>query len=404
MNDLAASTRTLPAPPAQVPALGKHVPMLDGLRGLAILVVMCFHSLILRPDMGTDANLYLKLMHAGWMGVDLFFVLSGFLITGILHDSKGTERYFVTFYARRALRIFPLYYLFLIFALLIVPQTFGVTEPFQSKQIYIWLYIQNLAGWWEPGFAPPYHLSHLWSLAIEEQFYMVWPLVVFCMSRIATMRLCGVVIVLCFVIRCLLINAGVSEGQIYSTTFCRLDTLAVGAWIALALRGPNGLAGIVPIGRIATVLGAAGILGVFAWQRTLFEGPWLFTVGLSAVAIFFGGLLVLLLAAGPQRLVIRSLNNPFLRSIGRYSYAMYLFHLPIQLYVSQHWFTRQPILDGKIPALLGQFLIHLQLFVTTYLLAMASWWLFEKHVLKLKRLFEYKKRAPVVAEAPIVVA
>lgn len=404
MSQSTQPTRTEAAPGAQVPALGKHVPMLDGLRGLAILVVMCFHSLILRPDMGADANLYLKFMQAGWMGVDLFFVLSGFLITGILHDSKGTQRYFITFYARRSLRIFPLYYLFLIFALFIAPQYFAVTEPYQSKQLYTWLYVQNLATWWDGGFAPPYHLSHLWSLAIEEQFYMVWPLVVFWLSRLTIMRLCGAIIVFCFVLRCLLIRAGVYEGQIYSATFCRLDTLAVGAWIALALRGPSGLAGILKIGRLAAVLGGAGILGVFAWQRTLFEGPWLFTIGLSAVAVFFGGLLVLLLASNPHTFIIRALNNALLRSIGRYSYAMYLFHLPIQLYVSQFWFTRQPILDGRLPALVGQLLIHLQLFIATYLLAMASWWLFEKHFLKLKRLFEYNKAAPAAAKTSVAVA
>lgn len=390
MNTAAAPIRLNTGASSHLPELGRHIPMLDGLRGVAIVVVMCFHSLILRPDMGADANVYLKFVQAGWMGVDLFFVLSGFLITGILYDSKGTERYFFTFYARRSLRIFPLYYLFLIFALLIAPEYFDVTEEFRSRQIYSWLYLQNLAGWWEPGFAPPYKLSHLWSLAIEEQFYMVWPLVVYCLSRTATMRLCGVIIVLTFVLRCVFINAGVSEGKIYSTTFCRLDTLAVGAWIALAARGPAGLAGILNTGRIAALLGAIGILGVFAWQRTLFEGPWLFTIGLSAVAIFFGGMLVLLLATNGASFPIRILNNRFLRSIGRYSYAMYLFHLPIQLYVSHHWFTRQPILDGKIPALAGQFVVHLQLFATTYLLAMASWWLFERHVLKLKRFFEYR--------------
>ncbi len=393
MSESIATTRTSEAATAQIPSLGKHVPALDGLRGLAILVVMCFHSLVLRADMGTAANFYLKVGHAGWMGVDLFFVLSGFLITGILHDAKGTPRYFTTFYARRSLRIFPLYYLFLVFAFLIVPAQFRITPEAKASQIWTWLYLSNLAPWWDENFASTYPLSHLWSLAIEEQFYLVWPLVIFSLSRSAAVKLCLFIIPATFVGRCVLISMGVSEGQIYSTTFCRLDTLAVGALIALTIRGPAGLAGALRPAKIAAALGAIGILGVFVKQRTLFEGPWLFTIGLTAVAVCCGGVLVLVLAARTGSIVSRILNNALLRSLGKYSYAMYLFHLPVQLYVSYHWWTREPILNGQVSPIVGQLITHLQLFVVTYLLAMASWWLFESHVLKLKRFFEYRKDA-----------
>src|SRR6478672_5358733 len=170
-----------------------HVPALDAVRGLAILVVTLYRF---GGGAGGAASAveHWWLVELGSRGVDLFFVLSGFLITGILFDAKGKEHYFRDFYARRALRIFPLYYAALPVTLWLLPQfslTFaGEVQPAADAQSWLWLYganvVQSVRGAWCLG-----PLNHFWSLAIEEHFYLVWPAVIYFSSRRAAIRICG---------------------------------------------------------------------------------------------------------------------------------------------------------------------------------------------------------------------
>ena len=149
-------------------SLPSYIPQFDGLRALSILAVFIAHSEFLRSLPGA------VILEYGRIGVDLFFVLSGFLITGILLDSKGSSHYFRNFYIRRALRIWPLYYLILLIIYLLTSQFLP-----QMKDGNVWLYftvyIQNLFL----NLKIPYGLEPTWSLAVEEQFYMTWPLLVF---------------------------------------------------------------------------------------------------------------------------------------------------------------------------------------------------------------------------------
>ena len=163
-----------------------YTPALDGLRGIAIILVLLHHLTIYRPTRGIDEWIATVPL-VGWSGVDLFFVLSGFLITGILIDARGSKRYFTSFYARRTLRIFPLYYLVVFVALILVPlsQTLHrvLVGPYPDPpHLPYWLYYTNFSiaerglvhGW----------LDIAWSLAIEEQFYIVWAVLVFiCLPR-----------------------------------------------------------------------------------------------------------------------------------------------------------------------------------------------------------------------------
>jgi peptidoglycan/LPS O-acetylase OafA/YrhL len=159
----------------------ERVPVLDGLRGLAILLVMLHHFFQnYVPEPVWIDRLVFGLMGCGWFGVDLFFVLSGFLITGILYDAKGADRYFLNFYARRTLRIFPLYYAVLVLLFVLLPR---VPHPLAADyvsdsapdQLWFWLYLTNfriaLNGGWYSHLVP----SVFWSLAIEEQFYVLYP-------------------------------------------------------------------------------------------------------------------------------------------------------------------------------------------------------------------------------------
>jgi peptidoglycan/LPS O-acetylase OafA/YrhL len=171
-----------------------RLPTLDGLRGVAILLVLLSH-LTLYSEMSTTTLLdraYQRATLAGWVGVDLFFVLSGFLITGILLDLKGSSRFFRTFYARRVLRIFPLYYAFLAIFYIALPQLLSSKDQvlrLLADQKWYWLYLQNLQMA-RDGWPVPKYLAHFWSLAVEEQFYLIWPLGVLKYGRRGLIAVC----------------------------------------------------------------------------------------------------------------------------------------------------------------------------------------------------------------------
>ena len=171
-----------------------HLPGLDGLRGTAIIAVLLCHYTLLMPK----DRLLPGLLENGWAGVDLFFVLSGFLITGILFDARNRQHFFRNFYLRRILRIFPLYYAFLVIlciVLLMLHPRDG-TQDLWHAQPWLWTYTVNIwlahqQTWtaWTDMIGP------LWSLSVEEQFYLVWPLVVFSLSQRHLMRVCVVIFV-----------------------------------------------------------------------------------------------------------------------------------------------------------------------------------------------------------------
>ena len=156
----------------------ERLPTLDGVRGLAILLVLAHNYLLLESPSGIAGYMTERVLNAGWVGVQLFFVLSGFLITWGLLESRDTENYFRNFYARRVLRIFPLYYLMLILTFLVLPalnfypKTIADDAPCQW---WLWLFLSN---WSQPYGICGNSLPHFWSLAVEEQFYLVWPLAV----------------------------------------------------------------------------------------------------------------------------------------------------------------------------------------------------------------------------------
>jgi len=197
----------------EVAAGDKRIPVLDGVRGIAIAMVMLFHFDFLYHLHFTaaDASLPLldelvsKTLGAGWSGVDLFFVLSGFLITGILYDAKGpARRFFGSFYARRALRIFPAYYGFLALLVIALPL---VGEPDPSHRIAAALpwygsYLTNIREAIDPGIrGDVLFVGHIWSVAVEEQFYLLWPAFVFLFSRRTLLWVCAAGVVLALALR-----------------------------------------------------------------------------------------------------------------------------------------------------------------------------------------------------------
>ena len=202
----------------------QRIPQLDAVRGLAILLVM-MHNISLKYPLFYSQQLFSN----GWMGVDLFFVLSGFLITGILVDSKQSQGYLKNFYVRRCLRIWPLYYSLIFFMFVIVrflsPSEFHTVMQQSSPWWAFPLFLQNFLIPISTNAAGP--LGVTWSLAIEEQFYLIWPLVVrFCSSK----QLRRVAIVEICISPALRYYLSLHHVYLYTNVFCRLDGLMAGAF------------------------------------------------------------------------------------------------------------------------------------------------------------------------------
>lgn len=383
-----------------------RVPFLDGVRGLAILLVLLHHGNEVDEITRFDHWL-MNFTQSAWTGVDLFFVLSGFLITGILLDTKKSGNYFKSFYARRSVRIFPLYYLtifiyFYVFQPVFRPDDADVLA-LKDDQIWFWTYLSNVQTAMHGTWPRAQHLMHLWSVSIEEQFYIVWPAVVLLMNRQRLKFVCLCCICASFSLRVILMLSHGGPVPTYVSTATRLDGLALGALIAAMIREPGEIDLLVRNIRIAGSIGLAFILGMFVFHGGLNMNsivdnpdsltPYSFTVmtfGLLAVALFFSWFLVMGLVAPPRSLLVRFLSSRVLRMFGKYSYCMYLWHMPVQFFLLGTvgvWPRKFPTLFGS--QLPGQLVLYACLIGVTLVCAMISWQLFEKQFLKLKRFFPY---------------
>ena len=227
-------------------AISGHIPPLDGVRGVAIILVLISHLDWTPPVFaGRPREVLVNFAYTGWTGVELFFVLSGFLITGILLDSKRAENYFSLFYIRRALRILPLSYATLFAAFILFPLLGRLGVPhfpriFYSAQLWCWFYVGNWAPFWHKHI--PY-FGHFWSLAVEEQFYLVWPCVVYMTRRRTLTRTC---LALALVAQVLKIALAVKGVDVYNLTTSHLDSLGLGALAALIVRDEKWIRRLFP--------------------------------------------------------------------------------------------------------------------------------------------------------------
>src|ERR1700690_217140 len=215
----------------------RNVRALDGIRGVAIILVMFHHFEGLIPPCNLGVRCMKLMLSYGWAGVDLFFALSGFLITGILLDTRHANNYFSAFYARRVLRIFPLYYSVLIAILAVAavlnPRPHSVPLPADQKLYF--LYLTNWLVLWKGRWGPNI-LGHFWSLAVEEQFYLIWPLGVWLLisPRLARVAVGASVIALLARIFWVL-HSGPSQAIVLATV-TRMDALLCGALGAILFR------------------------------------------------------------------------------------------------------------------------------------------------------------------------
>ncbi len=372
-----------------------HIPSLDGIRGLAILMVLGAHLFASNSAMGGRLTRFVgDFLGYGLFGVDLFFVLSGFLITGVLVDSLESPNFFKNFYSRRVLRIFPLYYGVLLVLFALTPALAlhwdGMAWPFV-------LYLQTLHPSQLSRFSPGSGLSltHFWSLAIEEQFYMVWPAVVFWVRDrrkllLATLALSAFALTL----RMVMVGAGVGGVVIHMTTITRSDSLLLGGTLALLYRSSHWsrILKVAPWGFLTAAVIVAGSIKFF--DREFLPFPpystpmryWIDGGRYTVLALGAGCLIAW--ALRPDSTCQQFFSSRWMRFFGRYSYGIYVLHvLMLPVLLGQQRAAIEHLTHSKLLAVVGA---GLSTFVLSVAAAVLSFHLYEKPFLRLKRYFDYQ--------------
>jgi peptidoglycan/LPS O-acetylase OafA/YrhL len=307
-------------------ALRRTMPSLDGLRGLAIGGVLASHFLNRWPVTTSGDRAFIAVVGLGWSGVDLFFVLSGFLISGILVDTLGAPNWWRSFLARRTLRIVPLYYLALAIFWVAGPAA-GLIDEWTLRR-WGWWYWSYLGNWAFAAEQTIPSLTHFWSLAVEEQFYLFWPLVVW----LARGRRLAVVAVGLFaagpLLRLTIVAwSGWPAGSAFRVTPGRLDQLALGALLAVLFRSASGRAWLSRWWGLAALAGAAAFLALGLPGHFDMHLPALEIWSHTFLGLAYGGLLCGAVAGeGTAGVLGRLLGVAPLQLLGRYSYGLYVIH------------------------------------------------------------------------------
>jgi peptidoglycan/LPS O-acetylase OafA/YrhL len=358
----------------------KRLPALDGIRGVAIIWVVLHNAMDIPVAPATGfPRLIGALAHPGWIGVQLFFALSGFLITYGLLKTQGSHNYFRNFYARRALRILPLYYAILL-ALLMVPHLPALHWPYGTNgQLSLWLFTVNWTG------TAPYGFAHFWSLAVEEQFYLLWPLVAFRRAPRGLFWCCIGVSLAALALRVALCSYGADPWTLYVNTACRMDALALGAAGACVVCQASWRTWLEARGdRILVAAAALFIVGIpltHVYDRYAVSGQ---TVGYTVLAACSAALVACVAIRGRLGAVNSMLAWRPLCSIGKYSYAIYLFHGILNKLAGEPLLKSQ---FGSVPRTEAVAIYAFALLGVSYVLGFFSYQLFEKHFLKRKALF-----------------
>ena len=370
---------------------GRRRTEIDGLRGIAALLLLTFHTVG-----STQLPLVGELARTTWVGVNLFFVLSGFLITGILVDARTDPHYFRNFYARRILRIWPVYYLLILFAFTVAPKIPRLSfDTHAEHAIFYAFFVQNIAI---PDRFGAWPLAVTWSLAVEEQFYFVWPLLVRFLSNRQVVRFSIAVLLLSPIARLFALYRHASLLHVYIGTIYRADSLAIGSLLAVMMREHSAalsLAWKTFRGIALTALGGSLIIMVLSRQGsmpadTVSSGTAIgYSLLQSALAIGFGALLLWALAPGATR--FRAfLSSRYLVFLGTVSYGLYLIHGSV---VAISFALVRRHLQSLPPSLIAVLLVLGQ-WIVSIALAAASWSLIERPILDLRRYFEPKTLPP----------
>ena len=346
-----------------------------------------------RPNDVAEHAVY-TIAQNGWVGVDLFFVLSGFLITGILLDTKNHNGYFRNFYARRSLRIFPLYYGFLFVWFIVTPMLIELSPNGRfgagaENQLWFWSYLSNYLSVVD-GAVVPHGLNHFWTLAVEEQFYLLWPMVVLLVSQRRLRTVCALMMLGGLAFRLWLLTTEYAHTGGYVLTPARIGTLAAGAWLASAMREPQLRQRVKKWASTAFLIALMLLLAInLPDLRMKGSEPAMQTIGFPLLAVLAASAVAI--ALDRQRhdgWYQRAMRSRVLRFFGKYSYGMYVFHLPVVVAFEGLGFTMAVIPRSAATDVPAAILFTITALVATTALAFASWHLYEKQFLRLKTRFE----------------
>jgi len=374
----------------------EYVPALDGLRAIAILMVLVAHfspEAALKASLPVVGPVLTKLALAGLRGVDLFFVLSGFLITRILLRARKRDvaNYYATFYFRRFLRIFPLYYLSLAAVFFVLPHLVTFDTAAHSIATHQWRLWAYLANWPHgPGWdsSSLFALGHFWSLSVEEHFYIVWPFLVYTL----TVRRLRVVCITWAVLSCTLGFAGsIRQSLGFDPLLLRWSTLShsagltLGALAAIEALDPGRWSRLSKLSR--KVFPALAVLfGAFAFvPRRHYTDIHLAALTAICAPLFLASL-VMTVNLSPDRTGGRLLCNPVLRYIGRISYGLYVYHGLLRPALIRA-FDALPLGPVFRTPLVTAICYPLFAIAVSMAIATASWYCLEQPILRLKDRF-----------------
>ena len=349
---------------------------LDGLRALCFLSVFFFHCNI-------------EGFQLGWAGVSVFFTISGFLITEILINSKNSNSYFKSFYARRALRIFPIYYLYILLATLL----FILIKRYFPNDFFYYLFYSPNILWVSSNFTSDLQpvMAHLWTLAIEEQFYIIWPAIIYFIPLRSLSTTCSLMIAAALIYRMTNIYIG---GCFYCTSILlpsQLDLLAFGGLLACFKNGLIQNDKIKYLIKTSWIIGLVGLTiiiftvgvnnGNVLSGYDLLKSPENYQMNIFTGQIFF---FLALIAVGLIKFCYEykisffhnMLSQPFLRKIGKLSYGLYLYHWPVILIV-KHFIN-------------NKYLVAIIALIFSYGIALMSFQLVERYFNNIKHKFQYK--------------
>lgn len=352
----------------------QHIGLLDGFRGLALLLVMAQHFLGFAP---------------GWVGVDLFFVLSGFLVTWKLVQGLNEPNYYLNFYWRRVVRIFPLYVVLLLFVFLIFPLLIPslVTTSYHDLmdiQTWYWTFSQNIYSA-RNGWPNNISLIHLWSLAVEVQFYLAWPFVIrffYKKGNLLTWVIAGL-IVFAIVFRLFAGNV-IPMASIYRYVLLpsRIDSFAAGALLYLVLQ--SNAARLKQVLLWVAIAGAALMVFLYAVLQIPMHlnQPFTSRFAYTPVDITWAALLGYGLLSAKSNLVQQVFTKKLFANIGKYSYGMYIVHMPLWTMLNRLLQNKYGLQLNNEPLLLWG--VSLGLTVVVYGIGYISYHKFERYFMRLK--------------------
>ena len=381
-------------------AAEERVNELDGMRGIATILVISYHIFKRGDYFTTNAILHFitSLTLYGWYALDTFFVLSGFLITGILLRTRDEKHYFKNFYVRRSLRVFPLYYFVLALILLLMP----VLDPDYVSQIpkslpYYLFYQQN---WFHfmTSVTGTEHLSVTWSLAIEEQFYLLFPFLVFYTRKETLAKIAGAIIGVSILARILSVFLWTDVAQMtnfyFYNTFTRFEEISFGILIAIAFTYPQWKAKLSKIAMpVFLITYPALLIAEVITSREIgiphpaYGNVPLTVIGYTMASIFASALIIVLTTHDRTTFIRRFFRNKILTFFGDHSYSIYLFHMPVGLtmldFMWRSGYRGWPFYFIYIGVTIG-----ITIFISTL-----TWNFLEKPMLNLKKYFDYKEPA-----------